>query len=71
MPFDVVLIGHAERTVKSMLDELVGHESIRSVDEGLVLSIRDQAALPTVLARLNELGVKIERIGRVPTESDA
>jgi hypothetical protein len=71
MPFDVVVIGHAERTVRSMLDELVGRESIRWVDDGLVLSIRDQSALVAVLARLNELGVKIDRVRRVPARDPA
>ena len=71
MPFDVVVIGHAERTVRSMLDELVGRESIRWVDDGLVLSIRDQSALVAVLARLNELGVKIDRVRRVPAGTAA
>ena len=64
--FNVVLAAAGTRTLRSMLADLVGESAVESRADATVLSVRDQAALVTVISRLHDLGLEIDRVTRSP-----
>lgn len=66
MGFDVEVIGHVQRTLYERLSELIGEASIHRCDGSLVLNVTDQSAMVALVAHLNDLGIQIEEIHRVP-----
>jgi hypothetical protein len=71
MSFDVEVAGQIQRTLYERLSELIGRSSIRTTGSTVVLSVIDQSALVAIIARLNDLGVKIEAVRRVPRRGSA
>ena len=65
MAFEVEVAGRPTRTLNLLLRDLVGPESIRARGNALVLSVGDQAALVSLVAHLNDLGLAIESVARV------
>ncbi len=66
MSFDVEVNGHVQRTLYERLSELIGESSIHRCGSSVVLNVADQSAMVALVAHLNDLGVKIEEIHRVP-----
>lgn len=66
MGFDIVISGRAEGVVFMTLDDIVGRQCIRAEEDRFIVSIVDQAALVAVLARMNDLGVTVERVTPAP-----
>ncbi len=66
MAYDLVIFDCTRRTLDQALANLLEEESIRAEEDGFILSIGDQSALVAVLTRLNDLGVRIERVRKVP-----
>lgn len=62
--FEVEFHGRPGRMLEAALGELVGEGAIRIDGTTTTLSVIDQPALITVLQRLNDLGVRIERAQR-------
>ena len=66
MSFDVEVNGHVQRTLYGRLSELIGETSIHRCDGTVVLNVTDQSAMVALVAHLNDLGMQIEGIHRVP-----
>jgi len=66
MSFDVEVNGHVQRTLYERLSELIGETAIHRCGSTVVLSVTDQSAMVALVARLNDLGIQIEEIHRVP-----
>lgn len=62
MAYEVVVTGRAEGTVRADLEERLGAASIRAEGGTLTLSLRDQSALVSLLARLHDLNITVEGV---------
>ncbi len=62
MAFDIVVSGRSDRTLRHALSEFVDAPMLRWLEDSFVLTVVDQAALVTAVARLNDLGLAIERV---------
>jgi hypothetical protein len=68
MTFDVEVAGRAERTLRQLLNAHVGESAIESRGGTLVLTVPDQAALVSLVAYLNDIGIAIEQVRRAADE---
>jgi hypothetical protein len=66
MSFDVEVNGHVQRTLYERLSELIGETAIHRCGRRVVLNVTDQSAMVALVAHLNDLGMQIEAIHRVP-----
>jgi hypothetical protein len=64
MGYDVEVTTRATRTLRRMLSDFVGESALRSTGVMLALSVVDQAALVTLVARLSDLGIPVEPVTR-------
>ena len=68
MKYDVEVAARSTRTLRRMLSDFVDESAMRATGDRLVVSVVDQAALVTVIARLNDLGIRVEGLTRVRAE---
>lgn len=64
MGYDVEVTVRATRTLRRTLSDFVGESAIHATEDTLVLTVVDQAALVTLIARLNNLGIRVEQVTR-------
>lgn len=69
MGFDVEVAGRGSSALHHLLGDVLDERSIHPANGSLIISVIDQSALVAVIARLNDLGLAIERVIRVHDES--
>ncbi|HSL59524.1 MAG TPA: hypothetical protein VK866_16880 [Acidimicrobiales bacterium] len=62
MAFEIVITGSPGRTVRALIEDLVGERAVRDDGGATVVVAEDQAALIGVLTHLHDLGLTVDEV---------
>jgi len=64
MAYVIQLDGSVHATLRLRFAELVGDDAIREEDGATTVAVPDQPAMIAMLHRLNDLGLRVDRVER-------